>query len=193
MGWRESGDTREDSPAASAVYKLTPMPKSLPTLEAGVRTAFLAAGLAAAGWTLPLASTPDPEVSSLLSEWHVPSASVAQIKGGRIVQTRAYGQQSSSVSATSDTLYNVASLTKPVSAEVVLRLASKGVLSLDEPMDRYWTDPDIASDERRKLLTPRIALSHQTGFANWRSETGDILRFRSEPGKGFGYSGEGYE
>ena len=193
MGRRESGDTREDSPAASAVYKLTPMPKSLPTLEAGVRTAFLAAGLAAAGWTLPLASAPDPEVFRLLSEWHVPSASVAQIKGGRVVRARAYGQQSSSVAATSDTLYNLASLTKPISAEVVLRLVSKGVLSLDEPMHRYWTDPDIASDERRKLLTP-------TNFAEPPDRLCELaLRDRRRPQlqnrarKGFGYSGEGYE
>lgn len=133
------------------------------------------------------------DVARLLSEHDVPGVSIAQIKGGRLVRTSAYGQQSSDVSATPDTLYNIASLTKPISAEVVLRLVSKRVISLDEPMYKYWTDPDIAHDERRKLLTPRIALSHQTGFANWRSETGNVLAFRNDPGKTFGYSGEGYE
>jgi CubicO group peptidase (beta-lactamase class C family) len=104
-----------------------------------------------------------------------------------------YGQQSSSVLATPDRLYNVASLTKPISAEVVLRHVSKGVLSLNELMYKYWIDPDIARDERRKRLTPRIFLSRQTGFANWRSETRNVLCFRNDPGSTFGYSGEGYE
>ena len=133
------------------------------------------------------------DVARLLADHHIPGVSIAQIKGGRLVRASAHGQQSSDVSATPDTLYNIASLTKPISAEVVLRLVSKRVISLDEPMYKYWSDPDIAHDERRKLLTPRIALSHQTGFANWRSETGNVLTFRNDPGKTFGYSGEGYE
>ena len=132
-------------------------------------------------------------ISRLLSEHHVPGVSIARIKGGKLVQTTAYGQQSAEVAATPDTIYNIASLTKPISAEVALRLISKRTIILDEPMYKAWTDPDIAGDERRKLLTPRIALSHQTGFANWRSETGNVLTFRSDPGKTFGYSGEGYE
>ncbi len=80
-----------------------------------------------------------------------------------------------------------------MTAEVILRLASEGRVSLDEPMYRYWTDPDIAEDERRKLLTPRIALSHQTGFANWRRETNGKLTFLRTPGQSYGYSGEGYQ
>ncbi len=169
------------------------MPNPFRRLETRTRCALVGAGVAVGCWAQASASAPDQQVLRLLSEWHVPSCSLAQIKGGRVVWAGAYGQQSSSVAATSDTLYNLASLTKPISAEVVLRLVSKGVLSLDEPMHRYWTDPDIATDERRKLLTPRLSLSHQTGFANWRSETGDVLSFRTDPGKVFGYSGEGYE
>ena len=96
-------------------------------------------------------------------------------------------------SATTKTLYNIASLSKPISAEVVLRLASQGRLSLDDPMYLYWTDPDIANDDRRKLLTPRLAMSHQTGFPNWRRETGGALAFKRTPGEAYGYSGEGFE
>lgn len=131
-------------------------------------------------------------ISRLLSEHHVPGVSIARIKGGKLVQTTAYGQQSAEVAATPDTIYNIASLTKPISAEVALRLISNE-RSFSTSHYKAWTDPDIAGDERRKSLTPRIALSHQTGFANWRSETGNVLTFRSDPGKTFGYSGEGYE
>ena len=38
-----------------------------------------------------------------------------------------------------------------------------------------------------------MALSHRIGFANWRRQTGDTLRFGFEPGSSFKYSGEGYE
>lgn len=84
-------------------------------------------------------------------------------------------------------------MTKPVTAEAVLRLAAAGETGLDRPMARRWIDPDIAGDPRRWRLTPRLALSHQTGFANWRSATGGRLTFAHAPGKGIGYSGEGYE
>jgi CubicO group peptidase (beta-lactamase class C family) len=133
------------------------------------------------------------EVHRLLVENAIPSVSIAHIEEGKLVFIGAYGLQAPGVSATTRTLYNIASLSKPMSAEVILRLASKGKLTLDEPMYLYWTDPDIANDERRKLLTPRLALSHQTGFPNWRRQTGRVLIFKHNPGETYGYSGEGYE
>lgn len=92
-----------------------------------------------------------------------------------------------------ETLYNVASLAKPIFAETILRLAAQGRLSLDEPLAAYWVDPDVASDPRHRRLTPRIALSHRTGFPNWRYQQNGVLAFRRDPGTAFGYSGEGYE
>jgi CubicO group peptidase (beta-lactamase class C family) len=133
------------------------------------------------------------DMPRLLAENAVPSISIAHIEADKIVFIGAYGMQASGVMATTKTLYNIASLSKPISAEVILRLASENRLTLDEPMYLYWTDPDIANDERRKLLTPRIALSHQTGFANWRRQTNHVLTFQHPPGETYGYSGEGYE
>lgn len=91
------------------------------------------------------------------------------------------------------TLYNVASLTKPITAEVILRLASNDRLSLDEPMAPFWTDPDIKDNPWSRLLTPRICLSHQTGFTNWRYQTKGVLTFQWQPGAKTGYSGEGFD
>ena len=152
----------------------------------------LAAGPATAAETLE--ATLARDMPAILARHKVPSLSVAHIERGRIVFAAAYGEQSPGVPATPDTLYNVASLTKPVSAEVVLRLASAGRFSLDEPMYPVWTDPDVAADPRRKLLTPRLALSHRTGFPNWRFLAADgKLAFAHTPGTSVGYSGEGYE
>jgi CubicO group peptidase (beta-lactamase class C family) len=136
----------------------------------------------------------DRDLPRLLAERGIPSVSIAQVEEGRVVLTAAYGERSAGVPATTETLYNIASLTKPVSAEVVLRLASAGKLSLDEPMYPLWTDPEVAGDPRHRLLTPRIALSHQTGFPNWRFLAADgKLAFGDTPGEAVGYSGEGYE
>ena len=135
----------------------------------------------------------DADVPKLLAEYHVPSVSIAEIQGGKVVGVKAYGQQDAQTGASPETLYNIASLTKPITAQVAMRLLSQGTFTLDEPMAPVWTDPDIANDERRNLLTPRIALTHQTGFANWRSMTGGKLTFQFTPGTSYGYSGEGFE
>jgi CubicO group peptidase (beta-lactamase class C family) len=136
------------------------------------------------------------EIDAHAAEWlkqsDVPSVAVAYIEDGKVAWTAVYGEQSPGVWATGKTLYNMASLTKPITAETVLRLASAGKLSLDESMSPFWLDPDIKDDPWSKLLTPRLCLSHQTGFANWRRITGGVLKIRWQPGTQTGYSGEGY-
>jgi CubicO group peptidase (beta-lactamase class C family) len=136
------------------------------------------------------------DIDAHATEWlrhsDVPSLAVAYIEGGKVAWTAVYGEQGPGIAATERTLYNMASLTKPITAETVLRLASAGKLSLDESMSPFWLDPDIKDDPWSKLLTPRLCLSHQTGFANWRRMTGGVLKIRWKPGTQTGYSGEGY-
>ncbi|MBV9760495.1 MAG: beta-lactamase family protein [Acidobacteriaceae bacterium] len=134
----------------------------------------------------------DAHVAEWLKESDVPSVAVAYIKDRKVAWTAVYGEQSPGVAATEKTLYNVASLTKPITAETILRLASQRKLSLDESISQIWVDPDIKDDPYSKLLTPRLCLSHQTGFANWRRMTGGVLKIRWKPGTQTGYSGEGY-
>jgi CubicO group peptidase (beta-lactamase class C family) len=128
-----------------------------------------------------------------LAAHDVPSVAVAYVDSGRVRWSRVYGEQAPGEPASEETLYNVASLTKPVFAEVVLRLTATGVIGLDSPLHTDWVDPDVAGDPRHRRLTYRLVLSHQTGFSNWRRDTGGVLRFIAEPGTKFGYSGEGFE
>ncbi len=122
------------------------------------------------------------------------SIAIAYIENGKVSWISIYGDQlPGGPPATDKTLYSVASLTKPITAEVILRLASGGELSLDELISAYWTDPDVKDNPWSKLLTARLCLSHQTGFPNWRYQTKDVLQFKFEPGTKTGYSGEGYE
>lgn len=121
------------------------------------------------------------------------SVSLTFIENGEIAWTQVHGEQSEGVPATPETLYGLASLTKPVMAEVVLRLMSEGRIDLDDPIHTYWTDPNIRGDERSELLTPRHFLQHQSGFANWRSMTDNVLQIGFDPGSEVQYSGEGYD
>ena len=135
----------------------------------------------------------DNMVPALLADQRIASVSIAHIDRGRLTLAAAWGQARPGVTATPRTLYNIASMTKPISAETVLRLAAQQRIALDGPMAPVWTDPDIADDPRRGLLTPRLSLSHRTGFPNWRYDTDGKLRFVRTPGEAFGYSGEGFE
>lgn len=127
----------------------------------------------------------------LLTQHHVPAAAVAVIREGELVATVVVGEREAGKPATKATLFNVASLTKPVFAHAVLALADKGQFNLDESLAPYWVDPDVKDDARHVTLTARLILSHQTGFPNWRD--GRKLRFDFKPGEGVGYSGEGFD
>lgn len=134
----------------------------------------------------------DAAIAALARENPRTAIGAALIRDGKVMWTGVAGAQTDKQAATRDTLFNVASMTKPVTAEVVMRLVQAGRIGLDQPMAPVWMDPDVAGDARAKRLTPRLALSHQAGFPNWRPQN-QRLTFVREPGTGFGYSGEGYE
>lgn len=144
-------------------------------------------------WAISAAASLEAQAPGLLTRLNMASLSVAVLEEGRVAYTQAWGQASPGQIATSNTLYNVASLAKPVSAEVAMRLIATGRIGLDEAMSAYWVDPDLAEDPRASRLTPRLVMSHRTGLPNWRADDGGVLKFDREPGESFGYSGEGFE
>lgn len=138
--------------------------------------------------------TDDADVEAWLKEKKVPVLGIGVIEGGRLKHIQVFGNLATGVSAPYNTLFNVASLTKPVTALVALKLVSAGKWNLDEPLYHYWTDPDVADDPRSKKLSTRMILSHQSGFPNWRWMNADKkLGFQFDPGTGYQYSGEGFE
>lgn len=115
------------------------------------------------------------------------------IREGKLVWTHYAGVESPGVPAGHRTRFNVASVTKLVAAETILRLVAQERLVLDEPMAAYWVDPDIQDDPRHAQLTARMALTHATGFPNWRFMLpGGKLALLRDPGT-YGYSGEGFD
>ncbi|HVI47162.1 MAG TPA: serine hydrolase domain-containing protein [Chitinophaga sp.] len=141
----------------------------------------------------PLSAQKKPftdSISTLMARTNVPLLGLGIIESGKIKSVRLYGALNGQTPPPLNTLFNVASLTKPITAMVALKLANSGNLDLDEPLYHYWIDPDIKDDPRHLRLTTRIILSHRTGFPNWRDKQ---LAFRFDPGTGYGYSGEGFE
>ncbi|MBA5793438.1 class A beta-lactamase-related serine hydrolase [Flavobacterium sp. xlx-214] len=133
-------------------------------------------------------------IENWLLENKIKTLGLGIIENGKLKQVKVFGEISKGNSAPYNTIFNVASLTKPITTMVALKLVSEGKWNLDEPIYNYFTDADIAKDPRNKKLTTRLILSHQTGFPNWRSETENKkLQFLFEPGTKYGYSGEGFE
>jgi len=95
---------------------------------------------------------------------NIPALGVAYIEDGQVKEIKVYGELKQGVPAPFNTVFNVASITKTITALVTLRLVNAGKWSLDEPVCHYWTDPDVRDDPRSKKLTTRHILTHQTGF-----------------------------
>ena len=102
------------------------------------------------------------------------------------------GERSAQAPATIDehTVFDAASLSKPVFAHAVLQLLDQGRLSLDAPLGSYLPNY-VPSDDRVSSITARQVLSHSGGFPNWRNS--DVpLKTYFQPGERFSYSGEGF-
>jgi CubicO group peptidase (beta-lactamase class C family) len=133
----------------------------------------------------------DRILQTYLAYFKVPGISVAVIKASKVVYHRGFGLKNVATKepVTDDTVFEAASMTKPVFAYLVLRLVDRGLLKLDTALFTYLPYEDIAHDDRYKLITARMVLTHRTGFPNWR--TGK-LEIKFTPGTEVSYSGEGF-
>lgn len=157
--------------------------------------------------TIPDGAAIDAEASSLMKREGVQGMALAVIDHGKIVHVAAYGHRNvaRNLPLTTTTIMYGASLTKTAFTYMLLQLVDEGRLNLDasvadllpQPLPKYNSEDynytDLAGGERWRKLTPRILLSHTSGFANFRwLEPDQRLRFHSMPGTRYGYSGEGF-
>jgi CubicO group peptidase (beta-lactamase class C family) len=161
---------------------------------------------------MPNGAAIDAEVSRIMSHTHANGMAVAVIDHGNVGYVHAYGiRNANSDPLTADTVMYGASLTKTVFAYTVMQLVDQGKLNLDtpikddldNPLPSYGPDPvfpdkhgpykDLADDSRWEKITPRMCLTHSTGFNNfWFIEPDQKLHIHFEPGARFNYSGEGF-
>lgn len=136
----------------------------------------------------------DSTLKRLMQEYKVPALAIGVIENSQVSGIKVLGELRKGTPALSNAIFQVASLTKPITEMTTLRLVSKGLWDLDEPLFHYWTDPQVADDPRHQRLTTRHVISHQTGFVNWRwLHKSGKLTFDFEPGTQTQYSGEGLE
>jgi CubicO group peptidase (beta-lactamase class C family) len=135
----------------------------------------------------------EERIPHLMTELHVPGVSIALIRDARIAWRMGFGvkDQISRAPVHDDTVFEAQSMSKPVFAYRVIKLAEQGVLNLDAPLTEYTPDVFVPGDPRLKLITARRVLSHTSGLPNWRSKE-TPLRINFTPGEKWSYSGEGY-
>ena len=138
-----------------------------------------------------LRATLEREVPRLLREGDIPGISIAVIRDGKVAWSGAYGiaDPASGAPVRPDTVFQAASLTKPVFAYMVLRLADRGVVDLDQPLWTVVPEPRLEKEPRARQMNARQVLSHTTGLPN---QGGDTLEAAFPPGERFQYSGEGF-
>ncbi|MFL6202448.1 MAG: serine hydrolase [Thermoanaerobaculia bacterium] len=155
--------------------------------------AALLALIASAAQAEDLKSQLATELPRLIQAGEIPGASMAVIRDGQVYWTGAAGviAAGSTTPVRTDTVFRAASLTKPVFAYIVLRLADRGVIDLDAPLAGYIPYPRVEHDERHRKITARTVLSHTTGLPNWAWGE-DHIPFQFAPGEAWGYSGEGF-
>jgi CubicO group peptidase (beta-lactamase class C family) len=153
-----------------------------------------------------------------MASHRVPAVSVAVIHDGRIEWARAYGRTgpSGAQAATPETLFQAASISKPLTAFAVLRAADRGLLSIDSPANRYlrtWHLPD-SPQGRSESVTVALLMGHMSGLDVASSPgysqssalptltqildgvapaTSPPIRIVSPPGSKWMYSGGGYD
>jgi CubicO group peptidase (beta-lactamase class C family) len=128
-----------------------------------------------------------------MQEAVVPCLSISVIKDAKLSWHRGFGVKDSKsrTPVDNDTMFEAASMSKPVFAYAVMKLCEKGVMSLDTPLTRYTSERLLEGDPRLDLITARHVLCHTSGLQNWCSEK-EPLKIHFTPGEKFLYSGEGY-
>lgn len=132
-------------------------------------------------------------IPKLQQEGDVPGLAIALLHKSEVVWHKGYGVKNSQTKepVTDSTMFEAASLSKPVFAYAVLKLADSGKIDLDTPLNKYLPgNYDVGDDPRINQITARQVLSHTTGFPNWRNEK--VLKIYFTPGERFSYSGEGF-
>ena len=144
---------------------------------------------------------------ALLAELKVPGMALAVLQHGQLAwsgqfgvrkanEASEFGEAGAPEPVQANTVFEAASMSKPLFAYLVMQAVQAGLLDLDRPVQQYlpkeaFKPPQVWQGQ----ITVRHLLTHRSGLPNWRSaedEAKQSLRIGFEPGQRFNYSGEGY-
>ena len=131
--------------------------------------------------TVDAAKAPDPfepfepferEITEFLRDHEIPGLSLAVTYRGRLVLARGFGvvDEATGEAVTADSRFRIASLSKPITAAAILRLADSGRLGLDDPVfgrlgwDGLCREHGIRPEPRLERVTVRQLLQHRGGW-----------------------------
>lgn len=153
----------------------------------------------------------DATIQQLMDTAHIQGLGLAILNNKKTVFIKSYGYRNKPKNELLDTasiMYG-ASLSKAVFGYLVMKLAQEKLVDLDKPLCQYLSKPiaaydyfsDLATDNRWKLITARMCLSHTTGLPNVRwfnpitseQDTLGIMKIYFPPGTQYAYSGEGFK
>jgi CubicO group peptidase (beta-lactamase class C family) len=156
-------------------------------------------------------STIDQTVKELMQEHHIQGLSLAILNKNKTAFINSYGfrnQPKNQLLDTASIVYG-ASLSKAVFGYLCMKLVDEKVLDLDKPLFQYLKKDiseydyfaDLKTDDRWKMITARMCLSHTTGLPNVRwfnpnssePDTLGIMKIYFKPGSKYAYSGEGFK
>lgn len=149
----------------------------------------------------------DTQLPALAAKYEVPAAAVAVYAKGEVIDV-ATGvlSLSSRVDATTDSIFQIGSITKLWTATLVMQLTDDGLLDIDLPLRQYLPEFHIKDASAAESITTRQLLSHTAGFeGDIFTDTGKnddaiekLLRELVdvpqlfEPGEQFSYNNAGY-
>lgn len=130
------------------------------------------------------------------------SGAVLVVKKGEVLLAKGYGlaDRDKKVAYTTDTVFDIGSITKQFTGAAIVHLESKGKLSVDDAITKYFKD--VPDD--KKSITLHHLLTHTAGFPDAigkdyekvdRAEFVKLAlrtKLRSSPGKTYRYSNVGY-
>lgn len=127
-----------------------------------------------------------------MAEEDVRGLSIAVIADGQIVFEQGYGVADvfGSEPVTANTLFEAASLGKPVAAVGALSMVRDGLLELDTPLGAKLAEPWLGDGDDHELITLRHVLTHTSGLTNFIRCCSD--ESWTHPGDAFSYSGVGF-
>lgn len=140
----------------------------------------------------------EQNIPNLIQQADIPGLSIAILRDGKVIWSRGFGVRNAETKepVNDNTVFEAASLSKPVFAYGVLKLVDSGKLDLDTPLTKYLSSKDakydVGDDPRLDQITARRVLSHTAGFPNWRPRGDKTLKIYFTPGDRFSYSGEGF-
>ena len=125
----------------------------------------------------------------------VPGIGIAVVERGELAWTRGFGvlQAGRDARVDEDTLFEMASLSKPVFAYAVMQLVQRGDMALDARLVDYVRPDYLGASAWIERISVRDVLRHTTGLPNWREHPeSEKLVPAVEPGQRIDYSGEAF-